>query len=38
MIENLVGRVTDVFKTMEARIIPGEYFIHFIGVILHKRI
>jgi len=38
MIKNLIGRVTDVFKTKEGRIIPGEYFIHFIGVVLNKGI
>ena len=38
MIENLIGRVTDVFRTMKGRIIPGEYFIHFIGVVLNKGI
>ena len=38
MIENLIGRVTDVFRTKEGRIIPGEYFIHFIGVVLNKGI
>jgi len=36
MIEKLIGRVTDVFRTKEGRIIPGEYFIHFIGVVLNK--
>ena len=36
MIENLIGRLTDVFRTREGRIIPGEYFIHFIGVVLNK--
>jgi phenylacetate-CoA ligase len=36
MIENLIGRITDVFKTREGRIIPAEYFIHFIGVALNK--
>ena len=38
MIDKIVGRVTDVFKTREGRIIPGEYFIHFIGVVLNRGI
>jgi len=38
MIENLIGRVMDVFRTKEGRVVPGEYFIHFIGVVLNKGI
>ena len=38
MIENLIGRVMDVFRTKEGGIVPGEYFIHFIGVVLNKGI
>ena len=28
----------DVFRTKEGRVVPGEYFIHFIGVVLNKGI
>jgi len=38
MIDKIVGRVTDVFRTREGRIVPGEYFIHFIGVVLNRGI
>jgi len=37
-IEKVIGRVTDVFKTRDGKIVPGEYFIHFIGVVLNKGI
>lgn len=36
--EKVIGRVTDVFKTNKGKIVPGEYFIHFIGVVLNKGI
>jgi phenylacetate-CoA ligase len=32
-INNLVGRVTEVFRRKDGKIIPGEFFIHFIGVV-----
>jgi phenylacetate-CoA ligase len=36
LIEKVVGRQMDVFKTKDGRIIPGEFFIHFIGVVYNK--
>jgi phenylacetate-CoA ligase len=33
VLKDVVGRETDVFKTKDGRIIPGEFFIHFIGVV-----
>ena len=36
LIKNVVGRETDVFKTQDGRIIPAEFFIHFIGVVYNK--
>lgn len=38
LLKKVIGRLTDVLKTKEGRIVPGEYFIHFIGVILNKGI
>ena len=36
LIEKVVGRQMDVFKTKEGKIIPAEYLIHFIGVVYNK--
>ncbi len=36
IIERVSGRVTDNFRTREGRIVPGEYFIHLIGVVLNS--
>lgn len=33
---NLEGRETTVFKTANGKIIPGEFFIHFVGVVFNK--
>jgi len=38
LIMNVLGRDTDVFKTLSGKIVPGEYFIHFIGVVSNKGI
>lgn len=36
VLERVAGRITDNFRTREGRIIPGEYFIHLIGVVLNR--
>ena len=36
LIEKVIGRSMEVFKTKEGKIIPGEFFIHFIGVVYNK--
>jgi len=36
LIERVVGRQMDVFKTKDGNVIPGEFFIHFIGVVYNK--
>lgn len=36
VIEKVVGRHMEVFKTKEGRIVPAEFFIHFIGVVYNK--
>ncbi|AKB24330.1 Phenylacetate-coenzyme A ligase [Methanosarcina sp. MTP4] len=36
LIETVVGRQTDVFRMKDGRVIPGEFFIHFIGVVYNK--
>lgn len=36
LIKDVVGRDTDVFKTKDGRIIQGEFFIHFIGVVFNQ--
>ncbi len=36
LIENVIGRDMDVFRTREGKIIPGEFFIHFIGVVYNS--
>jgi len=36
LIEKVEGRVMSVFKTREGKIIPGEFFIHFIGVVFNE--
>ena len=33
VIENVVGRHMEVFKTKEGKVVPAEFFIHFIGVV-----
>lgn len=38
LMKKVSGRIMDVFKTKENKIVPGEYFIHFIGVVLNKGI
>lgn len=35
-LEKVVGRVTDVFKSMNGSIVGPEYFIHLIGVVCNK--
>ncbi len=36
LIANVVGRHIEVFKTREGKVVPGEFFIHFIGVVYNK--
>ncbi|MCD4675096.1 MAG: hypothetical protein K8S18_03760 [Desulfobacula sp.] len=36
LIKKIEGRVICVFKTKEGKIVPGEFFIHFIGVVFNK--
>ena len=36
LIEKVVGRQMDVFRTKDGKIIPAEFFIHFIGVVYNK--
>ncbi|HZT43003.1 MAG TPA: hypothetical protein VFA07_12620 [Chthonomonadaceae bacterium] len=36
MFQQVTGRMMDVFRTREGKIIPAEYFIHMIGVVLNK--
>jgi len=38
LLRNVEGREMSVFKTKEGKIIPGEFFIHFIGVVFNKNI
>ncbi|MGI6775825.1 MAG: phenylacetate--CoA ligase family protein [Patescibacteria group bacterium] len=36
LLEKIEGREITVFKTKNGKIIPGEFFIHFIGVVFNK--
>jgi phenylacetate-CoA ligase len=36
MLADVVGRVTDAFRTESGKVIPAEYFIHIIGVVLNR--
>lgn len=36
LIEKVEGRVINVFKTRDGKIVPGEFFIHFIGVVFNE--
>jgi phenylacetate-CoA ligase len=36
ILQKVSGRITDNFKTKNGKIVPGEYFIHLIGVVLNK--
>lgn len=36
LIKEVIGREMSVFKTKEGKIIPGEFFIHFVGVVYNK--
>lgn len=36
IIEKVVGRHMEVFKTKRGKIVPAEFFIHFIGVVYNK--
>jgi len=36
LIKNVEGREISVFRTKDGKIIPGEFFIHFIGVVFNK--
>jgi len=36
MIEKIIGRHIETFKTKDGRKIPGEFFIHFVGVVYNK--
>jgi len=38
LIANIIGRHIEAFKTREGNVIPGEFFIHFIGVVYNKDI
>lgn len=35
LLKKVEGRVTDCFRTRDGRIVPAEYFIHLIGVVLN---
>lgn len=36
LLADVVGRVTDAFRTASGKVIPAEYFIHIIGVVLNR--
>lgn len=36
LIANVVGRHIEVFKTKDGRTVPGEFFIHFVGVVYNE--
>ncbi len=36
LIKTIAGRHIEVFKTREGKVVPGEFFIHFIGVVYNK--
>jgi len=36
LIKNVVGRHVEAFRTRDGRTIPGEFFIHFVGVVYNK--
>lgn len=36
LIANVVGRHIETFKTRDGRVVPGQFFIHFIGVVYNK--
>lgn len=36
ILQQVSGRITDNFKTSTGKIVPGEYFIHLLGVVLNK--
>ena len=38
LIANVVGRHIEVFKTREGKVVPGQFFIHFIGVVYNKNV
>ncbi|MFH1371297.1 MAG: phenylacetate--CoA ligase family protein [Planctomycetota bacterium] len=38
LIETVVGRHIEVFKTRDGKVVPGEFFIHFVGVVYNKGI
>ena len=35
LLGSVTGRVTDVFRTRDGRVVPPEYFIHMVGVVLN---
>ncbi len=35
-LRSVSGRITDNFRTRDGKIIPGEYFIHMLGVVLNR--
>lgn len=38
LVETVVGRHIEVFKTRDGKVVPGEFFIHFVGVVYNKGI
>jgi phenylacetate-CoA ligase len=36
LIETVIGRHIEVFKTKDGKVVPGEFFIHFVGVVYNK--
>ena len=36
LIEKVIGRHMEVFKTKDGTIVPAEFFIHFVGVVYNK--
>jgi phenylacetate-CoA ligase len=38
LIETVIGRHIEVFKTKDGKVVPGEFFIHFVGVVYNKGI
>ncbi len=36
LLRNVVGRVTDAFRTPSGKVVPAEYFIHIVGVVLNR--
>jgi len=36
LLERVTGRMTDVFRTPDGRVVPAEFFIHMLGVVMNR--